>query len=344
MLAAAGSTRHGARCALHTAQDEDARHSESPDHGPHVSMEVDGETLTGMQIGGNGEYTNARGYTYRGQAREAMADGFGVLTYPNADTCSGEWSAGVRHGHAVYHNTDGDVGYWLHDRGSPVHYAHVRVNGTCDYHGQRCAAADALLLALVAAALDAAVRRTTRRRLAGRSRSSYATLSRCAAVGTSACFFGGARADSFRGRRARSKSPQRRRRRSRCAAVTGLKGRDTRAHTRTHTLRRHKQTGIRSNGAHACMSTSVYARTHSRSRMCAARGRTHTHTQSHAHAGSARSHAHTDGAMCARRATRCACGCAATDARQWARAAHARCSDCTRRSSRSVRNRACLGA
>ena len=115
-------------------------------------------TLTGVRIGGKGVYTDGRGRTYRGQAKDAKADGLGVLTRPVATTWSGEWSAGVMHGHAVQHFTCGDVGYRLYDRGSEVHVAYVLTDGACHYDGQRCAAADARLLALTAAALPVAVR------------------------------------------------------------------------------------------------------------------------------------------------------------------------------------------
>ena len=98
MPAAAASTLGCARGALHVAQDEDAPRSESPDRGSRASIHVLGEALTGMQIGGKGEYTNARGYAYRGQANDAKADGLGVLTYPDGTTRSCGWAAGVTHG------------------------------------------------------------------------------------------------------------------------------------------------------------------------------------------------------------------------------------------------------
>jgi hypothetical protein len=115
-------------------------------------------TLTGVRIGGTGEYTDADGATYRGQANDAKADGVGVLTLPDGATYSGEWSAGVMHGHAVYRFTDGAVGYDLCDRGNVVLSASVDADGACGYDYEDCAADDARLLALTAAALDAAVR------------------------------------------------------------------------------------------------------------------------------------------------------------------------------------------
>ncbi len=116
--------------------------------------------LTGVRICGKGEYTDARGYAYRGQASDAKADGLGVLTSPDGYTCSGGWSAGIRHGHSVVHYTNGAVWYDLYDRGTRVQTAYVRADGACLYDRQRCAADDARLLALAAAALPAAVRRT----------------------------------------------------------------------------------------------------------------------------------------------------------------------------------------
>ncbi len=134
----------------------------------------DGETLTlaGVRIGGKGVFTGARGYTYRGQANDATADGLGVLTYPDGRTYSGGWSAGVAHGHAVYHYADGNVQYFLLDRGTTVHSAWLLTSGACDYDYQLCAADDARHVALATAALDADVRRTA---LAGRSRSPCCT-------------------------------------------------------------------------------------------------------------------------------------------------------------------------
>ena len=125
---------------------------------------------TGVQIGGKGVFTHAGGNTYRGQANDAKADGLGVITHTGGSTWSGGWSMGVSHGHAVDRTTNGTVGYWLHDRGTLVNSAWVGAgaNGACVYDGQRCAADDARLLALTAAALPAAVRRTA---LAGRPRS-----------------------------------------------------------------------------------------------------------------------------------------------------------------------------
>ena len=139
---------------MHVAQDEhsglDAR----------VSIEVNGTLYTGVRIGGKGVFTDARGWTYRGQAIGAKADGLGVLTHPDGTTFSGGWSAGREHGHTVEHWSVGDVVYYLHDRGTVVLFARVRANGASDYEGQRCAADDARLLALRAAALPIAVRRT----------------------------------------------------------------------------------------------------------------------------------------------------------------------------------------
>ncbi len=126
-------------------------------------------TLAGVRIGGKGVYTGARGYTYRGQAIDAKADGLGVLTCPDGRTYSGGWSVGVEHGHAVVHYyPNGAVVYILSDRDTVVHFAHVLADGVCLYDGQRCAADDARLRALSAAALPVAVRRMA---LAGRSRS-----------------------------------------------------------------------------------------------------------------------------------------------------------------------------
>jgi hypothetical protein len=138
---------------VHLAQDEhsglDAR----------VSIEVEGDLYTGVRIGGKGVYTGAAGRSYRGQANDAKADGLGMLTHSNGYTRSGEWSAGREHGHSVVHYTNGAVEYCLHDRGTVVHYAYVRANGGAwFYDAQRCAADDARLLALTAAALDADVR------------------------------------------------------------------------------------------------------------------------------------------------------------------------------------------
>jgi hypothetical protein len=142
--------------------------------GDSVSFSVYGtmHALTGVRIGGKGVFTNARGHAYRGQAIDGKADGLGVLTYPDGRTWSGGWSAGVRHGHTVYHCTDGDVRYVLCDRGTVVLFALVRAGGACLYDYHNCAADDARLLALTAAALDAAVRRTA---LAGRFRSPCCT-------------------------------------------------------------------------------------------------------------------------------------------------------------------------
>jgi hypothetical protein len=157
MLAAA--LGHVARCALHIAQDEDAPFSESPDHDANASIQVCGIMLTGVRVGGKGEYTNALGWMYRGQANDAKADGLGVLTFPDGGTWSGEWSAGVRHGHTVSRNSGGHVWYFLHDRGNVVHDGWVVAGRVLRYDHQRCTADDARVLALAAAALDAAVRR-----------------------------------------------------------------------------------------------------------------------------------------------------------------------------------------
>ena len=116
------------------------------------------QSLLLVRIGGHGVFTDAHGCTYRGQAIDAKADGLGVLTPPRGGTTySGGWSAGVSHGHAVYRYPSGDVGYYLHDRDTAVHCAIVS-DGACYYDGYICAAADARLLALTAAALDADVR------------------------------------------------------------------------------------------------------------------------------------------------------------------------------------------
>jgi hypothetical protein len=180
MPAAAASTLGCARGAVQIAQDEDAPRSESPDRGLPASIDVLGVMLTGVRIGGKGEYTNARGYAYRGQANDAKAEGLGVLTYRNGSTWSGEWSAGVRHGHAVDHYPNGAVWYFLYDRGTRMHSAYVRADGAGEYDRQRCAADDARLLALAAAALDVDVRPC-------HSPAAIATLSRCAAMSASVC-------------------------------------------------------------------------------------------------------------------------------------------------------------
>ena len=171
-------------CALRIAQDEDAPRSESPDCGSHASIRVGGVMLTGVRIGGKGEYTNGRGCAYRGQANDATADGLGVLTHPDGETWSGGWSAGVMQGHAVSHYADGAVGYWLCDRGNTMRSAYVGADGVCRYDLQRCAADDAQLLALTAAALDAAVSPC---HWPAAPYHRVATLERCAAVRTRAC-------------------------------------------------------------------------------------------------------------------------------------------------------------
>jgi hypothetical protein len=267
---------------LHVSQDELSGHD------ARVSIKLGCAIYIGVQIGGKGVYTNELGWTYRGQAREAKADGLGVLTYPSGTTWSGEWSAGVRHGHTVEHSTDGDVEYWLYDRGNRAQYARVGVDGACHYDHQLCAADDARLLVLTAAALDAAVHHPVAAWPAAPDHRipRYCDVQLCAPA-----LAWGARADSLRGgRRARSTSPQRRRRRSRCATVIRAIGTHivARAQVHTRTGDTNKQEYSVMPRMRAC--THLCARANAFPHTYPARAHTHAHTIPHS---SRHSHRHT---------------------------------------------------
>ncbi len=126
-----------------------------------VSIRGQGHTLFGTQIGEKGGFASANGDTYRGHAKDGIAEGLGVFAWPNGITWSGGWSAEGRHGPFVIHWASGTVYYYMCDHDRVVHCAYEFVNGSCRYDHEACSADDARLLALKATALDTAVQRSS---------------------------------------------------------------------------------------------------------------------------------------------------------------------------------------
>jgi hypothetical protein len=123
------------------------------------------EDFYGVHYGNVGVYMNEGG-TYAGEHEGGKAHGYGVFKVNDWDdrengyTYSGQFANGLWHGHGErhVHDADGDVGYLLREHGNPVHYARVGASGTCEFDGEPCGADHAGLVALKAAAQQAAVR------------------------------------------------------------------------------------------------------------------------------------------------------------------------------------------
>jgi hypothetical protein len=113
----------------------------------------------GTHYGSVGVYTHEFGCTYAGGRNEGgVAHGEGVLTESSGTTRSGQFADGHWHGHREDHLPDGDVGYYLCERGERVHFAHVEPDGACFYDNEPCGADHADFAELKDAAQRAGVR------------------------------------------------------------------------------------------------------------------------------------------------------------------------------------------
>jgi hypothetical protein len=128
-----------------------------------VELQWWGRVWRGVVVGGLGVLTSDDGRTYAGGVTGGVPDGRGVIKRSGAHTSFGttsccELAAGEFHGYREVHWANGDVGYSLHERGLPVHDARVVADGNCSYDNEPCRADHAGLVALTAAAQQAAVR------------------------------------------------------------------------------------------------------------------------------------------------------------------------------------------
>ncbi len=74
---------------------------------------------------------------YTGEFRDGKSEGYGAHAWAGA-TRSGKWADGVCDGHFVYRWANGDVDYYLQDRGSVLHTAIEYTNGACAFDRQPC--------------------------------------------------------------------------------------------------------------------------------------------------------------------------------------------------------------
>ena len=123
------------------------------------TIEINGRVFRRTHCGSVGVYTNASGHIYAGERNEGgKAHGFGVYTRPDGYTSSAQFADGRWHGHREEHWPNGDVYYYLFERGNYVHRAYVEPCGTCEYDYEPCRADHADFAALQAAAQRAGVR------------------------------------------------------------------------------------------------------------------------------------------------------------------------------------------
>ena len=177
------------------------------------TIEVNGYVFDGVYCRNLGVYTHEDGHTYAGEHEGGSAHGYGVGQGSNGETVSAQYANGRWDGHGEVRWVNGDVGYYLWEHGNRVHFARVEANGTCFYDKQPCGADHAALVALKAAAEQAAVRmphtsRTAIRRTPPAPRWFAITLRHCIP-----CVCGASGPVRFlffsHGRRARGKSPPR---------------------------------------------------------------------------------------------------------------------------------------
>ncbi len=133
-----------------------------------VEIQWKGSVWRGVVVGGLGVLTTDKGDTYAGGVAGGTFDGRGVVKWSNGDTSYRELAAGEFHGysevhwaHGEAHYADGDVDYYLYERGKQVRYAHVSADGRCAYDFELCGADHAGLAALKAGAQQATVRTAT---------------------------------------------------------------------------------------------------------------------------------------------------------------------------------------
>ncbi len=124
----------------------------------HFEIEWKGTVWRGVVVGGLGVLTNDFGSTYAGGVTGRVPNGRGVIKWSDGGSEYCELAAGERHGYSEYLCANGTVVYFLHERGKPVHRAHVCADGGCAYDGPSCGADHAGHAALKDAAQQAAVR------------------------------------------------------------------------------------------------------------------------------------------------------------------------------------------
>jgi hypothetical protein len=113
-----------------------------------------GFTYHGISVDCRGVFTFTDEFgtqTYAGQCKDGYACGLGVLTYADGHKEYAEHGTyGYFDGRYLDRNADGDIWYFLFERGKEKERAVVFADGSCMYNGEACAPDDPRLLALIA--------------------------------------------------------------------------------------------------------------------------------------------------------------------------------------------------